>query len=79
MSFAILMADAFGRPSADGVDDVRGAFNGTESIPQTVTEGLDDAPIGHQRFKPFVQRSTGRVGIAFGFVAVFGEGEGRAG
>ena len=78
MTFSVLMANAFGRPSADGVDDVGGAFNGTESIPQTVTEGLDDAPIGQQRVKPCVQRSTGRVGIAFGFVAVFEEGEGRA-
>ena len=39
------MADAFGRPTADGVDDVGGAFNGTEAIPQTVTEGVDDTPI----------------------------------
>ena len=29
---AILMADAFGRPSADGIDDVGGAFNGTETV-----------------------------------------------
>ena len=72
------MADAFSGPATDGIDDVGRAFNGTESIPQTVTEGLDDAPIGQQRVKPCVQRSTGRVGIAFGFVAVFEEGEGRA-
>ena len=72
------MANAFGRPSADGVDDVGGAFNGTESIPQTVTEGLDDTPIRHPWFQPFVQCRTCRVRIAAGFAAVFGEGEGRA-
>ena len=54
VSFAILMADAFGRPTADGVDDVGGAFNGTEAIPQTVTEGVDDTPIRHTRLQPFV-------------------------
>ena len=50
MPLAILMADAFGRPTADGVDDVGGAFNGTEAIPQTVTEGVDDTPIRHPWF-----------------------------
>ena len=33
VSLAILMADAFGRPTPDGVDDVGWAFNGTEAIP----------------------------------------------
>ena len=44
------MADAFGRPTADGVDDLGGAFNGTEAILQTVTEGVDDTPIRHPWF-----------------------------
>ena len=47
MSFAILMADAFGRPTTDGIDDVGGAFNGTEAIPQTVTEGVDAVSYTH--------------------------------
>ena len=72
------MSDAFSGPTADGIDDVGRAFNGTEAIAQTVTEGVDDTSIRHTWFQPFVQRSTGRVRIALGFVAVFGEGEGRA-
>ena len=78
VSFAILMADAFGGPTADGIDNVGWTFNGTKAIPQTVTEGVDDASIGHPWFQPFVQRRTGRVGIALGFAAVFWEGEGGA-
>ena len=35
------MADAFGCPTADGIDDVGWAFYGTEAITQTVTEGVD--------------------------------------
>ena len=62
----------------DGIDNVGWTFNGTKAIPQTVTEGVDDASIGHPWFQPFVQRRTGRVGIALGFAAVFWEGEGRA-
>ena len=50
MSLAILMADAFGRPTTDGVDDVGRAFNGPEAIAQTVTEGVDDASIWHPWF-----------------------------
>ena len=73
------MADAFGRPTADGVDDIGRAFYGTEAIPQTVTKGVDDASIWHSWLKPFVQRRTGRVRIALGFAAVFGEGEGVSG
>ena len=73
------MADAFGGPTADGIDDVGRAFNGTEAIPQTVSEGMDDTTIRHSWLQPFVQRSTGRAGIAFGFAAVFGEGQGGAG
>ena len=69
------MADAFGRPTADGVDDVGGAFNGTEAIPQAMPEGVDDASIRHTRLQPFVQRRAGRVRIALGFAAVFWEGE----
>ena len=73
------MANTFGCPTADGVDDFGGAFNGTEAIAQTMTEGVDDTTIRHPWLQPFVQRRTGRVGIALGFAAVFGEGEGRAG
>ena len=78
VSLAILMADAFGGPTADGIDDVGWAFNGTEAIAQTVTEGVDDTSLRHLWFQPFVQRRTGRVRIALGFAAVFGEGEGGA-
>jgi hypothetical protein len=78
VSLAILMADAFGCPTADGVDDVGCAFDGTEAILQTMTEGVDETSIRHTWFQPFVQRRIGRVGIAPGFAAVFGEGEGRA-
>ena len=54
MSFAILMADAFCRPTADGVDDVGWTFYGTEAIAQTVTEGVDDTTIRHPWLQPFV-------------------------
>ena len=70
------MVDAFSRPTTDGVDDVGRAFNGTEAIPQTVPERVDDAAIRYPWLQPFVQRSTGRVGIALGFAAIFGEREG---
>ena len=76
MPFAILMANAFGGPTTDGIDDVGRAFDGTEAIAQTVPEGVDDTSIRHPWLQPFVQRSTGRVRIALGFVAVFGEGKG---
>ena len=71
VSLAILMADAFGCPTADGVDDVGGAFDGTEAIAQTVPEGVNDKSIRHTWFQPLVQRPTSRVGIALGFAAVF--------
>ena len=74
MSFPVLMSDAFGGPTSDGVDDVGRAFNGTEAIAQTVSEGVDDTSIGHPRLQPFVQCRTGRVRIALGIAAVFGEG-----
>jgi len=32
VTLAILMADAFGRPTADGIDDVGWTFDGTEAI-----------------------------------------------
>ena len=32
VSLAILMADAFGGPTADGIDDVGWAFNGAETV-----------------------------------------------
>ena len=69
------MADAFGCPSTDGIDDVGWTFNGAEAIPQTVPEGVDDTSIRHPWLQPFVQRRTGRIGIALGLIAVFGEGE----
>ena len=78
VSFAILMTHAFGRPTANGVNDVGRAFNGTEAVPQTVPEGVDDTSIRHPWFQPFVQRRTGRVRIALGLTAVFGECEGGA-
>ena len=78
VSLAILMTDAFSGPTADGIDNVGGAFDGTEAIPQTVPEGVDDTSIRHTWFQPFVKRRTGRVRIALGLTAVFGEGEGGA-
>ena len=70
------MADTFGGPTTYGIDDVGRAFNSTEAIPQTVTEGVDDTSIRHPWLKPFVQCRAGRVGIALGFAAVFGKGKG---
>jgi hypothetical protein len=54
VSFAILMADAFGCPTTDGIDNVGRAFDGTEAVTQTVTEGVDDTSIRHTWFQPFV-------------------------
>ena len=48
------MADAFGGPTADGIDDVGRAFDGTEAIPQTVPEGVDDTSLWHPRPEPLV-------------------------
>ena len=73
------MANTFGGPTTDGINDVGWAFDGTETVAQTVTEGVDDTSIRHAWLQPFVQRRTGRVGIALGLTAVFGEGEGGAG
>ena len=78
VSLAILMSDAFGGPTTDGIDDVGWAFNGAEAIPQTVPEGVDDTSVRHPWLQPFIERRTGRVRIALGLTAVFGEGEGRA-
>ena len=47
VSLAILMAYAFGRPTIDGIDDVGRAFDGTEAIEQTVSEGVDDTSTRH--------------------------------
>ena len=47
VTLAILMADALGAPTADCIDDVGWAFNGTDAIAQTVTEGVDDTSIRH--------------------------------
>ena len=70
------MSDAFGHPTADCIDDVGRAFNGTEAIPQAVPERVDHTSIRHPWLKPFVERRTGRVRIALSFAAVFGEGKG---
>ena len=70
------MADAFGRPTTDGINDVGRAFNGTETVTQAVPEGVDDASIWHSWLQPFVQCRTCRVGVALAFTAVFGEGKG---
>ena len=51
---AILMSDALGHPTADSIDDVGGAFDGTEAIAQTVPEGVDDTSIRHPWLQPFV-------------------------
>jgi len=72
------MDDAVGGPTTDGIDDVGWAFNGTEAVTQAVSEGVDDTSIRHTWFQPFVKRRTGRVRIALGLTAVFGEGEGGA-
>ena len=50
VSLAILMADAFGGPTADGIDYVGWAFNGTEAVTQAVAEGVDDTSIRHTWF-----------------------------
>ena len=54
VSLAILMSDAIGGPTADGIDDVGWTFYGTEAVPHTVTEGVDDTSIRHTRLQPFV-------------------------
>jgi hypothetical protein len=76
MPFAILMANAFGGPTTDGINDVGRAFNGAETILQAVPKGVDHTSIRHPWLKPFVERRTGGVRIALGFAAVFGEGKG---
>ena len=48
------MADTFGGPTTDGIDDFGWTFNGTEAIPQAMPEGVDDASIRHTRLQPFV-------------------------
>ena len=48
VSLAILMSNALGGPTADGIDDVGWAFDGTEAIAQTVSEGVAETIIAHQ-------------------------------
>ena len=60
------MADAFGRPAADGIDDVGRAFDGTEAIPQTMPERVIATSIRHPWLQPFVERRTRRVHIELG-------------
>ena len=69
---AILMADAFGCPSADGINDVGRTFYGTKMVTQTMPEGVDDATIQHPWLQPFVQRRTGRVRTSACVVVVTG-------
>ena len=52
--FAILMSNALGAPTTDGIDNVGWAFYGTEAVPQTVPEGVDDTSIRHTWLEPFV-------------------------
>ena len=59
VAISILMADTFGGPATDGIDDVGWAFNGTEAIAQTVPEGVDDTSIRHPWLQPFIERRTG--------------------
>ena len=59
ISFAILMSDAFSGPTTDGIDDVGGAFDGTEAIAQTVPEGVDDTSLWQSWLKPLVKSCTG--------------------
>ena len=54
MPLAILLANAFGRPTDDAVDDVGWTFNGAEAIPQAMLEGMGDASIPHPWLWPFV-------------------------
>ena len=54
VSLAILMSDAIGGPTTDGIDDVGRTFYVTEAIAQTVTEGVDDTSIRHPWLQPFV-------------------------
>ena len=52
VSLAILMSNALGGPTADGIDDVGRAFDGTEAIAQTVPEGVDHTSIRHPWLQP---------------------------
>ena len=64
VSFAILMTNAFGRPTTDGIDDFGWAFNGTEAVTQAVAEGVDDTSIRYERLHPLVQSVAGIVCLA---------------
>ena len=63
VSLAILMTDAFGSPSTDGIDDVGRAFDGTEAIAQAVSERVDDTSIRHPRLQPLVQGAANIDGL----------------
>ena len=54
------MADTFGGPTTDGIDDFGWTFNGTEAIPQAMAERVDYTSIWHPWLQPFVQRRTCR-------------------
>ena len=45
MPLAILMANAYGGPTSDGINDVGWAFNGSEMVPWAVSERVDDTSI----------------------------------
>ena len=74
MPLAILVTNAFSSPTTDGINDVGWAFDGTETVTQTVPKGVDDASIRYPWLQPSVQRSNCRVRIALGSAPVFGEG-----
>ena len=77
VSLAIATPNAFGRSANDGIDDVCWTFNGTETVQQTLSEGVDYTSIRHLWLKPFIERRSGRFRIAIDLAAVFREGEGR--
>ena len=64
MAISILITDAFGCPTTDGVDDFSWAFDGTEAIPQTMPEGVHNTSIPHSWLQPIIKRRTCLVRIA---------------
>ena len=75
IAFSIALAYAFGCPTAYGIYDVGGAFNGPETVSEAVAEGVDHTSLWQSWLEPLVEGRTGRVGITLLYVAVFGEGK----
>ena len=73
MSFAILMADAFGGPTTDGIDDVGWAFNGTEAVTQAVPEGVDDTSIRHRGFSHLFSAALAELALHLASPQYFGK------